>query len=216
MVASSNNSIILGGQNNTASTATYATVINGDSNTATGQYSLVHGTNSTANSAHGAAFGAWATTRAVVGYKAFAPNAPIASALGNTQMGFLSVGVQTTDATATILRSNTAAAAATNQLYIPFNSIVMFHIMIAAGITTASNAKVWEIKGGVKKGTTEGSNALIGTITTNVIASDSGASAWSVAITANGTTGALTITVTGQAATTIRWNASIYTSEVTY
>jgi hypothetical protein len=216
MVASSNNSMILGGQNNTASTSTYATIINGDSNTASGQYSLVHGSNSTANSAHGAAFGAWATTRSIVGYKAFAPNAPIASALGNSQMGVLSVGVQTTDATATVLRSNTSAAAATNQLAVAANSIVMFEIIVAAGLTAAGNAKVWEIKGGVKRGTLASTTALIGANTTNVIASDSGASAWTVAVTADTTNGCVAITVTGQAATTIRWNASIITSEVTY
>lgn len=216
MVASSNNSMILGGQNNTASTATYATVINGDSNTASGQYSLVHGTNSAANSAHGAAFGAWATTRSVVGYKAFAPNAPIASALGNTQMGVLTVGVQTTDATPTILRSNTSAAASTNQYYVPLNGISTFTILISCGITGASNAKAWEFKGAAKKGATENTNVLVGALTKNVLAADSGASAWDVAVTANTTTGAITITVTGQAATTIRWSATVIATEVSY
>jgi hypothetical protein len=214
-VASANNSIILGGANNSA-TATYATVLGGANNTASATESLVFGDSSAANSLFGVAFGGYATTRSIVGYKAFSSNAPIASALGNTQMGFLSVSVQTTDATATVLRSDSTAASATNQLYIPLNSIVTFQILISAGITGASNAKIWEVKGGMKKGSTDNTVALVGALTTNVLGADSGASTWSVAVTANTVLGTATITVTGQAGTTIRWNASIITSEVTY
>jgi hypothetical protein len=215
-VASSSNSMILGGQNNTASTSTYATVINGDANTASGQYSVVHGSNSVANSAHGRAFGAYATTRSVVGYTALAPNIPVASTAGANQQGFMSVGVQTTDATATILRSDTATASSSNQYYVPLNGICAFTILVACGITGASNAKAWEFKGVVKKGATEATNVIVGALTKNILAADAGASAWDVAVTANTTTGSLTITVTGQASTTIRWNASIIASEVTY
>jgi hypothetical protein len=214
-VASSNNAGILGGQNNTAN-ATYAVVIGGDTNTASGSYALVHGTNSTANAVQSMAVGAWATSRAVVGYRAFAPNAPIASALGNTQMGFVTVGVQTTDATATILRSNTSVAASTNQYYVPLNGISTFTILISCGITGASNAKAWEFKGAAKKGATENTNVLVGTLTKNVLAADAGASTWDVAVTANTTTGAITITATGQAGTTIRWSATVIATEVSY
>ena len=214
-VASSNNSGILGGQSNTA-TATYAVVIGGDTNTASGSYALAHGTNSTANAVQSMAVGAWATSRAVVGYRAFAPNSPIAAALGNTQMGFVTVGVETTDATPTILRSNTSAAASTNQYYVPLQGISTFTILIACGITGASNSKAWEFKGAAKKGSTEGSNVIVGALTKNVLAADAGASAWDVAVTANTTTGAITITATGQAATTIRWSATIIATEVTY
>ena len=214
-VASSNNAGILGGQSNTA-TATYAVVIGGDTNTASGSYALAHGTNSTANAVQSMAVGAWASSRGVVGYRAFAPNSPIAAALGNTQMGFVTVGVETTDATPTILRSNTSAAASTNQYYVPSQGITTFTIMVVCGITGASNAKAWEFKGAAKKGATEGSNILVGALTKNVLAADAGASAWDVAVTANTTTGAITITATGQAATTIRWSATIIATEVSY
>jgi hypothetical protein len=37
-----------------------------------------------------------------------------------------------------------------------------------------------------------------------------------VAVTANTTTGAITITATGQAGTTIRWSATVIATEVSY
>jgi hypothetical protein len=45
---------------------------------------------------------------------------------------------------------------------------------------------------------------------------DAGAVTWVVALTADTTNGGLAITVTGQAATTIRWVAQIRTTEMTY
>jgi hypothetical protein len=214
-VAQTAYSSIIGGQDNTASDS-FATVLGGYGNTASGEASLASGSSSVASGPYSAAFGAYATTRLIEGYKAFAPGAPIAFVVNTNQQGFLVVGAQTTTATATILRSDPAAASATNQLYIPNNSIVTFTILVACGITGASNAKAWEIKGAVKKGSTEATNVLVGALTKNVLAADSGASTWDVAVTANTTTGALTITVTGQAGTTIRWTASIFTSEVCY
>ena len=214
-VANGNNSVIIGGNNNTAS-GTNAVVLGGTSNTASATGSLVAGEQSTANSTYGLAFGNYATSRAIVGYKGFAPAAPIASAVGVNQQGFLSVGVQTTDATPTILRSNTSAAASTNQLYVPLNGIVTFQILVACGITGASNAKAWKFEGAAKKGSTEATTTFVGALTKTVIGADAGASTWDVAVTANTTTGAITITATGQAGTTIRWNASIVTSEVSY
>lgn len=214
-VANGNNSVIIGGNNNTAS-GTNGVVLGGISNTASGTASLVAGEQSIANSTYGQAFGGYATSRAIVGYSGYAPAAPIASAVGVNQQGFMSVGVQTTDATPTILRSNTSAAASTNQLYVPLNGIVTFQILVACGITGASNAKAWKFEGAAKKGATEATTIFVGALTKTVIGADAGASTWDVAVTANTTTGAITITATGQAATTIRWNASIVTSEVSY
>jgi hypothetical protein len=57
---------------------------------------------------------------------------------------------------------------------------------------------------------------LIGTPAINRVASTSGASAWTIALTADTTNGGLAVTVTGAASTTIRWVASVNTVEVTF
>jgi hypothetical protein len=214
-VASGGNSAILGGEGNTAN-ANYCTVLGGYANTASGDSSVVHGESSIANNKYAAAFGAYATTRNIIGYKAFAPGFPIASAVGINQQGFLVVGIETTNATPTLLVSNGNPTLSTTQLYVPLNSIITFTILVACGLTGAGNAKSWELKGAVKKGATDATNVIVGSVTKNVLAADAGASTWDVAVTANTTTGALSVTATGQASTTIRWTASIFSSEVTY
>jgi hypothetical protein len=50
----------------------------------------------------------------------------------------------------------------------------------------------------------------------NVVASDTGAAAWTIAISADTTNGALAVSVTGQAATTIRWVCKLESTEVTF
>jgi hypothetical protein len=214
-VASGTASACLSGDSNSA-ISSYSVVLGGTANTSSATYSLAHGNNSTANSSNGVAFGGYASTRAVAGFKVFSPDSPIASALGVTQMGVLTVGVQTVDATPTILRSNTAAAASTNQYYVPLNGISAFTILVSCGITGASNAKAWEFKGAAKKGSTDNTVVFVGALSKNVLGADAGASTWDVAVTANTTTGAITITATGQAATTIRWSATVIATEVTY
>jgi hypothetical protein len=61
-----------------------------------------------------------------------------------------------------------------------------------------------------------GTTVLIGTPMLNRVAASSGASAWSIAITADTSNGGLAITVTGVAGTTIRWVAKLETTEVTF
>ena len=66
------------------------------------------------------------------------------------------------------------------------------------------------------RGAGVGTTVLIGTPQLNRVAASSGATAWSIALTADTTNGCLAVTVTGVAATTIRWVAKIETTEVTY
>jgi hypothetical protein len=111
---------ILGGQNNQASSYG-ASVLGGRNNTASGNYSV--------------ASGYYATTRGIQGYQAFAATqVPIASSLGVTQAGLLLLGKQTTDATATVLTSDGAAAGTTNQVILPNNSAYYYK---AKAISTA-------------------------------------------------------------------------------
>jgi hypothetical protein len=57
---------------------------------------------------------------------------------------------------------------------------------------------------------------MIGTPTVTMTHFDVGAAAWVVAVTADVTNGAIAVTITGAASTTIRWVAKIETTEMTY
>jgi hypothetical protein len=232
--ASSDYSFVGGGQTNTADTSTHATVCGGNNNTASGQYSFVGGGqsntatvnnsviggggNNSANSQYsvipGGRFG---NTRGIQGYFAFpACNGPISAVNGISQGGLLVLGRATTDATATVLASNGSGVGTTNQVILPNNAAYYFRGSVIAGVTGAGNTKAWTFEGAIKRGTTAASTAIVGSVVLNVIAADAGASAWTVAITADTTNGGIAVTVTGAAATTIRWVAKIETTEMTY
>jgi len=230
-VASGTTSTVSGGQNNTASNAN-STVVGGATSTASGNGAVAGGNSSTASGTTSVSFGnqnlsnanystiaggQYGTSRSIIGYAVFpACNSPIAASVGVSQGGLLVLAVATTDATATVLRSNTSAASATNQVALPVNSAYFFKGEIIAGVTAAGNTKGWSIEGVIKRATTAASTALVGTPTVTSLYGDTGASTWSVAVTADTTNATLAITVTGQASTTIRWVAQIRTTEMTY
>ena len=84
-----------------------------------------------------------------------------------------------------------------------------------AGVTGGGASKAWAFEGAIKKGAAN-SVAFIGSPTVTSGYADSGASSWSIALSANTTNDTLTVTVTGQAATTIRWVCKIETTEMTF
>ncbi|MGI9142923.1 MAG: beta strand repeat-containing protein, partial [Fluviibacter sp.] len=225
-VASGNGSFIGGGgylsgsaYGNTAS-GQNAIVVGGIQNTTSGQPSFIGGGyNNTANGVNSVIVGSNnGTTRSIDGFNAFpASNGPIAGASGVQQSGLLILGRQTTDATATVLTSNSSAAGTTNQVILPNNSAYFVRGTIIAGVTGAGNTSSWDFKGAIKRGANAASTTLVGAgITANLIAQDAGAATWAVSITADTTNGGLKVTVTGQAATTIRWVCEVETTEMTY
>ena len=128
----------------------------------------------------------------------------------------LILGVQTTDATATVLRSNTSAASTTNQVILPNNSAYTFQGTCVANVTGGGNTSGWKFEGVIKRGANAASTALVGTPTVTSSYADAGASTWVIAVTADTTNGGLAVTFTGQASTTIRTVAQIRTTEMTY
>ena len=200
--ASGNQSFVAGGSN-TAST-TYSAVIGGAINTANAEVATVIG-------------GYNGTTRSIVGNTVFPANGvPITSAAGVTQSALLILGVATTDATATVLRSNTSAATTTNQVILPNNSAYVFQGTCIANVTGGSTTSGWKYEGVIKRGANAASTALVAAVTPIVIAQDVAAATWVLAITADTTNGGIAVTVTGAAATTIRWISRIETTEVTF
>ena len=128
----------------------------------------------------------------------------------------MNVAAQTTDATPTYLSGHTSDSAA-NWNRLDANSAVAFRITLIGHVTGAGDTKAWEFYGAVKQGATASTCALVGAVTKNIIAADSGASSWDADVVVESTSyGAFTVQVTGAASTTIRWNASIYTSESEY
>ncbi len=118
----------------------------------------------------------------------------------------------TTDATpAEILLGGTASQRCT----VLANSAFMFSILVVARDNVGNVVSSWRLEGCIKR---DGSSntALVGVVTKTLTAQDAGAVTWDVAATADDTNEALVITVTGAAATTIRWNAMATISEVRF
>lgn len=202
-VASGVTSTVSGGNTSTASGDT-ATVAGGRQNLANGGFSFIGG-------------GRRGSARSIDGYSVFpACNIPIANAAGVTQSALLLLGRETTDATATVLTSNTSAAGTTNQVILPNNAAYSFSGEVIAGVTAAGNTARWTINGAIKRGANAASTAMVGTPTVTMTHNDAGAAAWAVAVTADTTNGGIAVTVTGADATTIRWVCRIDTTETTY
>jgi hypothetical protein len=215
--ASNTYTTVGGGRLNTASGIS-ATVGGGFSNNASGQNSaIIGGSDNVANAQSSTVSGASGTSRGIIGNSVRSPSAyPVSTTTGSQQIGTLIVGAITTDATATGLRSDTSAAGTTNQVILPNNSAYYFQGSITSGVTGAGNSAMWSFEGGIKRGANAASTVLVGTPVLNLVARDTGASTWVVALTADTTNGGLRVTVTGQAATTIRWVAKVETTEMTY
>jgi hypothetical protein len=191
----------------------------GLSNQALGNYSFIGGGvgNFTAGQGSAIAGGVNGTGRSIVGNAVFpACNSPIANATGVSQGALLIIGRQTTDATATVLCSDSSAASGTNQVTLPNNSAYFFKGEVIAGVTSAGDTKGWTIEGVIKRGANAAATSIVGTATVTSLYADTGAATWAVTATADTTNGALKITVTGQAATTIRWVAKVETTEMTF
>ena len=203
--ASGQNAAIVGGNSNTANQQ-YASVFGGQSNTASNLYAtVIGGTNNSANSSKSIVIGGdTGITRSIAGnFVTPASDGPITSSSGRQQL-------------ATVLTSNTSAAATTNQVILPNNSAYTFQGTCIANVTGGGNTSGWKFEGVIKRGANAASTALVAAVTPTVIAQDAGASTWVLAITADTTNGGIAVTVTGAAATTIRWVVQIETTEVTF
>lgn len=221
--ASGNYSMSLGGYQSTASgegSICAGGYSGGSSNpsTASGSGSICLGSGHTANSMVGTVIGGRnGTTRSVIGQFVQSPSfSPIASGAGITQSSRLIVARATTDATPTVLASDTNAASTTNQIILPNNSAYYFKGKVIANVTGAGNTSAWTFEGAIKRGANAASTTLVAAVTPTLVAQDAGASGWVLAVAADTTNGGLKVTVTGQAATTIRWVCHIETTEVTF
>lgn len=196
--------------------ATYALAIGGNTNESSGSYSVtIGGSTNLASGSFSYAAGYFAVSTQY-GKKAYS-SGRFSTNNGSAQLGTMVLRKPTTDATASVLTTDESAAASTNQVILPNNSAFSFTGTIIARQQAAggSNYAAWEIKGAIIRDANAASTTL-GSFNINALSATAGASAWVVALTADTTNGGLAITVTGAAATNIRWVATVNTSEVTY
>ncbi len=174
-----------------------------------GTNSVAIGSGSVATADNSFAEGEGANAR-VFGQKAFA-NGSFTGA-GDAQMGMYVLRNITTDATPTELFLD--GTAGTQRLVLPNNSVFTFDILVAARRTDATGGgAAYRFVGAARKDTTSGSITFIGTPSKTLLGETN--LAWDVALTTDTTNGAITVTGTGEAAKTIRWVATVQTSEVT-
>ena len=120
-------------------------------------------------------------------------------------------GGTTTDATPTEIL---LGGVATQRCVLLNNSAFMFSMQAVCGVTGGGNTSGWEIKGVIKRGADAASTALVGTPTVTSVGTNDANHA--IAVSADTTNGSLNVTVTGVAATTIKWNVTATLSEMRF
>ena len=133
---------------------------------------------------------------------------------GDAQCGIMVLRRATTDATSTVLTSDGSTPAGINEVQLPNNSAYAFHGTIVARqqASQGTACAAWKVEGLIRREGSAGTTVLVNSATTVLDNTPN----WGMALSADTTNGGLAITVTGAAATNIRWVATIHTSEVTY
>ena len=194
--ASANNSAAIGGADLTAS-GSFSVALGGQVSTASGEASYAFGVRSVAAEVGKIAWGAFSE-----------------STQGASQAGMIVLRTNTTDATASVLRSNGNAAGGTNQLILRNSSAYAFTGIIVARrqASGGTESAAWKVEGLIRREANAASTTLVASTVTAI----SNVPGWTLALSADTTNGGLAVTATGAAATNIRWVATIQTSEVTF
>lgn len=176
---------------------------------ATGTNSIAIGSGSAASGAGSVATGD-GTSASIYGAKVYA-NGKFATA-GDAQSGLYVLRNITSSATATELFLD--GVTGTQRLVVPNNSLWTFDILVAARRTdTTGGGAGYRFTGVLRKDATAATITFIGTPSKQILGETN--TAWDVALTADTTNGSVKLSVTGEAAKTIRWVATVVTSEVT-
>lgn len=208
-------SVIGGGTSNSINLASYGmTIAGGRNNIATGTDGTISGgnANSVAHSYATISGGYYATSR-TIGSRNYASGS-FSSVTGTAQDGKYVLRASTSDATATRLTSNGAAASTSNTVNLPNNASYYVKGQVVARNTSTGDTKIWIFEGAIKRGANAAATALVAAITPTSPAQDSGTSAWALAVVADTTNGGLSVTGTGAAITSIRWVCTVDTVEV--
>ncbi len=122
----------------------------------------------------------------------------------------LLIKITTTATQAELITEGTGA-----QLVLPNVSTWAFRAKITARRTDATGENSsWFLEGLISRDANAASTAIVGTVTTTLVAQNAAASAYAVTCVADTSTGALVFKVTGEASKTIRWFASVDIEQV--
>jgi hypothetical protein len=231
--ANGNGAVVAGGGYNgqtsgypNTSSGLNSTVSGGGSNQAVSSFDTVTGGYSNvANGGYSTAGGRISSIRFVYGAQAYAAGS--FSAQADSQIETFVLSVTTTNATTTELYSLGGGSASTSTIPVlpapsaSTSSVYTFRGLVSAKDTASTNAAGWEIKGVIQRtGSGVGTVALVGTPLVTLLGANAGAitAGWGMAgnvtVTADTTYGGISVNVTGAAATTIRWNCRLDTSEL--
>ena len=208
--ASASRSVSVGRLNNV--TGPNGAVALGQSNIVSGEAAFSSGQGNVASGSYSVALGNLANTQSIYGKVAVANGGFGIS--GSSQSGMFTLREATTDAVAGVLTANGGAPSTTNQIILPNNSAYAFHGTIVARqqASQGTACAAWKVEGLIRREGSAGTTVLVNSATTVL----DNTPAWGMALSADTTNGGLAITVTGAAATNIRFVATISTSEVTY
>ncbi len=131
------------------------------------------------------------------------------NAEGSSQGGWFILVSDTTDATPEAMTTTKSSAGSSNQVVAKTDTCITFSGTIVAMQNGAQSYGSWEIRGLLVN---DGGTTTLPV--SNV--SEIGSSGWKVSLRADNTNNALTVQITGEASTNIRWVANIQTAEVTY
>lgn len=205
--ASGTVAIALGTSNNASGVQSFAA---GSSNSASGMTSFALGIANTADAEVSMACGSSASTLGIYGAFAYASGV-FSSNAGEAQRMRMVLRRQTTNATPAVATTNGGGGSSTNQILLTNNSAYKVRAsVVAREVGGGADVATWDLDFAIKRGANAASTALVGTATVSPTGADAGASAWSVAVTADTTNGCAAITVTGEASTTINWVVDIY------
>lgn len=174
-----------------------------------GDYAHAEGFNTTASGTASRAEGQDVSTRGINYFQVYGS--------GNIQqnydhqMGRLGIKAATTDATSTAMTSDQNSAGNSNQITIPTNVAIYLEGRVVAVDGASGDTSAWTFNGLVKNTDVLG---IVGSPIVTQVYNDSGASAWTVALSLDNAHNAITIAVTGADATTIFWSGEIRTQEV--
>ncbi|PVX86487.1 hypothetical protein [Paraburkholderia unamae] len=196
------------GSSNTVSGSLAVAV--GSSNTASGGEAIAIGAGCVSSGYASVAAGQSATTNMIAGQVAFGHQS---IGVGNTQFTFTGLQSSTTSALTLTATAENGSAAATNQLVLRNNSAVYVSLTAVARNASGTVAKAWKGDALVTRGASASTVAIVGSAISSPYAS-SAASAWTLALVADTTNGALQVNVTGVAATNIHWQVELQANEV--
>jgi len=134
--------------------------------------------------------------------------------------------IRTTNATPVPVYTDSASATGNGYFKLEASSIsaIVDIVVVAAVTTSGGDCKAWRMQNGaavptatgVYKTDTSTTVTTVTAITLGFTAASAGASTWVAAVTVDNTNRALTVTVTGQAATTIQWYVWMCVDSLTY